>query len=202
MDPITAFVAANAGALAVAGGGLGVASSIMQGNQQASSLKQQAAASEKNAQISDLQARQAYDAGLQNELAQRRSSGQQQSDVRAAVAESGFDATSGTALAIQQQSARDMEMDALNTRYQALLQGYGHERQADMDRYTAKTLRKSARGARRAGYIGAATSALTAAAGYGLAKGAPAAAAAGGGSSGVTLYGVQPGSGVGLRVAF
>lgn len=192
MDPITAFMAANAGALAAGTGALGVVSSIAQGNQQAASLRQQANAAEHNANLSEIQARQSYDAGLQNELSQRRSSGQQQSEVRAAVAESGFDATSGSALAIQQQSARDMEMDALNTRYQTLLQGYGYEQQAQQDRYTASTLRQSARGARRAGYIGAATSALTAAAGYGMSQ---ASTAANAGS------GLRAGSGLGLRLS-
>lgn len=196
MDPFTAFLTANAGAIAAGSAGLGVIGSIMQGNQQAAAYNQQARAAERNAQVADIQARQAYDAGLQNELSQRRSASQQQADVRASVAESGFDAGSGTALAIQQQSARDLEMDALQTRYQALLQGQGYEQQAVMDRYTASTLRQSARGARRAGYIGAATSVLTSAAGYGLAKAAPAASAAKGGFGG---SGLRVGSGLGLR---
>ncbi len=192
MDPFTAFLAANAGSIAAVSGGLGAVGAIMQGNQQAAAYGQQADASERNAKMSDVQARQAYDAGLQNELAQRRSASQQQADVRASVAESGFESGSGTALAIQGQSARDLEMDALQTRYQALLQGQGFEQQAVMDRYTAKTLRQSGKNARRAGYLGAATSILASAAGYGLAKAAPAAAAGG--------SGIGPGGGVGLRV--
>lgn len=190
MDPISAFLTANAGAIAAGSAGLGAVGSIMQGQQQASGYRQQADAAERNAQVAEMQARQAYDAGLQNELAQRRSAAQQQGSVRAAVAESGFDPSSGTASMIQQQSATDLELDALTTRYQSLLQGYGYEQQAAQDRYAASTLRQSARGARRAGMLGAATSILTSAAGYGLARAAPTAAATG----------LRAGGGVGLRV--
>ncbi|KAG0925687.1 hypothetical protein G6F31_018647 [Rhizopus arrhizus] len=92
---------------------------------------------------------------------------------------------------LQQQSAENLEMDALTTRYQALLQGSAYEQQATMDRYQAKALRSSARDARRSGLLGAATTALTSAAGYGLSQLAPAAAAG---------SGLRAGSGVGLRV--
>jgi len=193
MDPVTAFLTANAGAIAAGSAGLGAIGSIMGANQQAAGYRQQASAADRNAGVAQVQARQAYDAGLQNELAQRRSASQQQADVRAAVAESGVDPGSGSALLIQQQSARDLEMDALTTRYEALLQGQAYEQQAAQDRYTAKTLRQSARGARRAGMLGAAASILTSAAGYGLGRLAPAAQAAGGAGSGgpVTLLGIR-----------
>lgn len=192
MDPFTAFLTANAGAIAAGSAGLGAIGSIMGANQQAAGYRQQADAAERNAQLSDIQARQAYDAGTQNELAQRRSASQQQADVRAAVAESGVDPGSGSALLIQQQSARDMEMDALTTRYEALLQGSAYEQQAAQDRYTASTLRQSAKGARRAGYLGAATSILTSAAGYGLGRWAPASKTGAAGRGGpVTLLGIR-----------
>jgi len=156
-------------------------SSIMDGNSQAAGYDQQARAAERNAAMGDLQARQSYDAGLQNELTQRRVNERQQGEIRAAVGESGFDAASGSALAIQTQAAQDMELDALSTRYSALLQGYGHEQQAVMDRYTAKTLRKSAKNARKAGYINAATGMLKGVANYygGRASAGGAAATAG-----------------------
>lgn len=185
MDPFTAALIGSA-ALQATG-------AIMEGNQQAAALGQQADAAERNARLSETQARQAYDAGLQNELAQRRSASQQQADVRASVAESGFESGSGSALAIQQQSARDLEMDALQTRYQALLQGGAFEQQAAADRYAAETLRRSGKNAKRAGFLSAATSILSSAAGYGLAKAAPAAASAGG-------SGIGSGGGLGLRV--
>ncbi|MGE4334965.1 MAG: hypothetical protein AB7E55_03195 [Pigmentiphaga sp.] len=185
MDPVTAMVIGST-AMQAAG-------SIMQGNAQAAAYDQQAQAADRNARMADLQARQALDAGTQNELSQRRSAGQQQAQVRAAVAESGFDPGSGSALAIQVQSARDLEMDALQTRYESLLQGYGHEQQGVMDRYTARTLRQSGRRAQEAGWIGAATSALTGAAkAYG-----PGGTSGGGGSAlasrggPVTLLGIR-----------
>lgn len=193
MDPISAFLVSNAGAIAAVSGGVGALGSVMQGSGAASGYNQQADAADRNAQIADTQARQAYDAGLQNELAQRRSASQQQSNVRAAVAESGLDPSTGSALMLQQQSAENLEMDALTTRYQTLLQANSYEQQAAMDRYTAKTLRASGRDAKQSGLFGAATSLLTSAAGYGLAKLAPAAASAAG-------SGIKAGSGIGFRV--
>ncbi|WP_125117827.1 virion core protein, T7 gp14 family [Bordetella trematum] len=197
MDPVSAFLVANAGTISAVAGGAGALGSVMQGNAQAAGYAQQADAADRNAQIADIQARQAYDAGLQNELSQRRSNAQQQGDVRAAVAESGLDGTTGSALLLQQQSAQNLEMDALTTRYQALLQGNAYEQDGAMQRYTAKTLRASGRNARQAGYLGAATSLLTSAAGYGLGRGA---AAASSGASGAAGAGLRVGSGTGLRV--
>lgn len=191
MDPISAFLVANAGTIAAVSGGVGAIGSVMQGSGAASGYNQQAESSERNAIIAENQARQAYDAGLQNELGQRRSASQQQADIRASVAESGLDPNSGSALMLQQQSSENLEMDALTTRYQTLLQGKAYEQQATMDRYQAKVLRSSARDARRSGLLGAATTALTSVAGYGLSQLAPAAAAG---------SGLRAGSGVGLRV--
>lgn len=192
MEPISAFLVANAGTIAAVSGGVSAIGSVMQGDASASGYKQQADAAERNAQFADNQARQAYDAGLQNELGQRRSAAQQQGATRAAVAESGLDPSSGSALLLQQQSAENLEMDALTTRYQTLLQGQSYEQQAAMDRYTAGALRSSAKDARRSGPLGAATSVLTSAAGYGLAKLAPAA---------TTGSGLRAGTGgLGLRV--
>lgn len=188
MDPFTAVLI---GSTVLQAGG-----AFMEGSQQASAYKKQAEAAEHNAKLSDTQARQAYDAGLQNELAQRRSSSQQQSDVRASVAESGFESGGGTALAVQQQSARDLEMDALQTRYQSLLQGNAFDQQASMDRYTAQTLRQSGKNARRAGFLSTATSLLSGAAGYGIAGklGGGATAAGAKGSGGVKLMGLKAGN--------
>ncbi|MCP1404424.1 virion core protein, T7 gp14 family [Achromobacter insolitus] len=191
MEPISAFLVANAGTIAAVSGGVGAIGSVMQGSSAAAGYNQQAEAAERNAGIAENQARQAYDAGLQNELGQRRSASQQQADIRASVAESGLDPSSGSALMLQQQSAENLEMDALTTRYQTLLQGNSYEQQAAMDRYQAKALRASGRDARASGRFGAATSILTSAAGYGLSQLAPAAAAG---------SGVRAGGGLGLRV--
>lgn len=151
-------------------GGMQAVGSIVQGEGQAASLNQQARAAEYNARAADIQARQAFDAGTQNELSQRREQARRQGQIRASAAESGFVSSSGSALLAQGQSARDMELDALSTRYQGLLQGNTYEQQATMDRYTADTLRSSAKGARLGGYMSAATSLLSGAA-YGADKG-------------------------------
>jgi len=134
---------------------------IQQGSAQAAAMNQQADAMRRNALMADLQERQAYDAGLQNELSQRRNNSRQMGAVRAAVGESGFEAASGSALAVQQQSAQDLEMEALSQRYGSLIQGYGHADQARMDRFQEAGMRKSARNAKRSGFMGAATSILS-----------------------------------------
>lgn len=175
-----------------------VMGSVMQSNSQAAGYNQQAKAEERNAQLSDIQARQAYDAGVQNELSQRRSGAQQLSGIRASVAESGLDPGSGSALLLQQQSSENLEMDALTTRYQGLLQGAAYEQQGVMDRYTASALRSSAKSAKRAGRMTAATGILTSAANY---AGQSSSSRLGPSSSAATSgSGIRGGSGNGLRV--
>ena len=175
-----------------------VMGSVMQSNSQAAGYNQQAKAEERNAQMSDIQARQAYDAGVQNELSQRRNASQQQADIRASVAESGLDPSSGSAMLLQQQSAENLEMDALTTRYQSLLEGRAYEQQGVMDRYSAAALRASARSAKKAGTMTAATGILTSAANYAGQSSSnrlgPSSSAAASGS------GTRGGSGNGLRV--
>jgi len=93
-------------------------------------------------------------------LAERTDASRQLGSLRSAVGESGFDAASGSSLAVQQQAAQDMEMQALSARYGALLSGWGGEQQAGMDRYSAKVAHRSARNARGSGAMGAATNLL------------------------------------------
>lgn len=140
---------------------------MKQGQAADQAAQQQAAASEYNARVSGIQARQAYDAGTQNELAQRRSQAQQKGATRAAAAESGLNPSSGSMLLAQGQSARDMELDALTTRYEGLLQGSAYDQQATMDSYSAGTLRASGKNAKKAGAIGAAAGILSGMSGYG-----------------------------------
>lgn len=151
MDPATLVIGATA---------LQTVGAVVGGEQQARDLNQQADAADANARLSTMQAGAAYAAGAANESQLRRQQAQQLGAQRAAVADSGFDPNSGSALDVQQASAYGAEMDALQKRYEGLLTGYGYESQARQERYQARALRSSATGARRAGYITAAATLL------------------------------------------
>jgi len=155
MDPITMLVAASAASTAMS-----VVGSMQQGRAQAANYGMQKRAAQHNARLAEQEAQQAREAGLQNELGVRQDTSRQMGALRAAVGESGFDAASGSGMAVQQQAAQDMEMQALSARYGALLQGYGGESQAGMDRYSARVAGRSGRNARAGGYMGAATNLL------------------------------------------
>ncbi|WP_205212601.1 hypothetical protein [Burkholderia sp. IDO3] len=127
---------------------------------------QQAAALDRNAALSDQQAGQVYAQNVNREEAQRAQAAQQLGAQRASVAESGFDPNSGSALDTQVQSVRNAELDALQTRYQGILQGQSLEDQAQQDRYAARSARASARNSALAGGISAAASLLGGVASY------------------------------------
>lgn len=95
-------------------------------NQQASA-EFNAGMSESNAQTTSMQAGAA-------EEAQRRKSNLVLGEQRAAFAQSGVDPSSGSGLLVQQQSATNAELDALNIRYQGLMQSRGLLAQAGLDR--------------------------------------------------------------------
>nr|WP_306490507.1 hypothetical protein [Burkholderia cenocepacia] len=132
---------------------------------------QQAAALDRNAALSDQQATQVYAQNVNRETAQRAQAAQQLGEQRAAVAESGFNPNSGSALDTQVQSVRNAELDALQTRYQGILQGQSLEDQAQQDRYAARTARANARNSLVAGGISAAASLLGGVAQYGKSSG-------------------------------
>lgn len=151
MDPTTLAL----GAAAVKGVG-----SVVSGISGSAQASQQAAALDRNAALSDQQAGQVYAQGVARESAQRAQAGQQLGEQRAAVAESGFNPNTGSALDVQVQSVRNAELDALQTRYQSILQGGTLEDQARQDRYAARTARASARNSLIAGGISAAAGLL------------------------------------------
>ncbi|WP_244110276.1 hypothetical protein [Burkholderia cenocepacia] len=151
MDPTTLAL----GAAAVKGVG-----SVVSGISGSAQASQQAAALDRNAALSDQQATQVYAQGVNRETAQRAQAGQQLGEQRAAVAESGFNPNAGSALDVQVQSVRNAELDALQTRYQSILQGGTLEDQARQDRYAARTARASANNSLVAGGISAAAGLL------------------------------------------
>lgn len=158
MDPVSALTIGSA-AISTVG-------AISGGMAKSAQASQQAAALDRNAALSDQQAMQVYAQSVNRETAQRAQAGQQLGEQRAAVAESGFNPNVGSALDTQVQSVRNAELDALQTRYQGILQGQSLEDQAQQDRYAARTARASARNSLVAGGISAAASLLGGVASY------------------------------------
>lgn len=158
MDPVSALTIGSA-AISTVG-------AISGGMAKSAQASQQAAALDRNAALSDQQAGQVYAQNVNRETAQRAQAGQQLGEQRAAVAESGFNPNVGSALDTQVQSTRNAELDALQTRYQGILQGQSLEDQAQQDRYAARTARASARNSLVAGGISAAASLLGGVASY------------------------------------
>ncbi|WP_186152452.1 virion core protein, T7 gp14 family [Burkholderia gladioli] len=152
--------------LALAGAAVSGAGALMSGINQSNQYGQQADALDRNAALADAQAGQVFAQGVQREETQRAQAGQQLGAQRAAVAESGFDPNSGSALDVQVQSARNAELDALQTRYQGILQGTSLEDSARQTRYQASVSRASSRSSLISGGISAAASTLGGLASY------------------------------------
>lgn len=176
MDPLT---------LAITGAAVTGAGSLASGISQSSADRQQASILDRNAALSDQQAGQVYAQGVEREMTQRHNADQQLGTQRAAIAESGFDPSSGSALETQVQSTRNAELDALQTRYQGILQGATLEDQATQQRYQANVARSNARSALTTGVLSAAGSALSGFASYSKLAGG----VAGSGGSFSTLFG-------------
>ncbi|QTP33488.1 hypothetical protein [Burkholderia glumae] len=157
--------------LALAGAAVSGAGALMSGINQSNQYSQQADALDRNAALADAQAGQAFAQGVQREETQRAQAGQQLGAQRAAVAESGFNPNVGSALDTQVQSARNAELDALQTRYQGILQGTSLEDQARQTRYQADVSRASSRSALVSGGISAAAATLTGLSSYARAAG-------------------------------
>lgn len=120
------------------------------------------AAADTNARIADQNKDAAIQQGAAREVAQRRSAARFLGEQTTAIAESGVDPGSGSPLRVQQESETRAELDALNIRYEALMQATGYRRESEMERRRAKQ-------ARRGGYMAAVTTVLgTAARGYGM----------------------------------
>ncbi|MCL4661383.1 hypothetical protein L0Z14_10440 [Burkholderia multivorans] len=152
---------------AVAGAVLQGAGKLSSGLAQAGQQEAAANAAQYNADVSRNQAATAYTLGVQREQAVRDRAAQQLGAQRAAVAESGFNPNAGSALDTQVQSVRNAELDALQTRYQGILQGSQYEQQAAIDQYTADAARKAARGAKIGAYLSLAGQALSSYSSYG-----------------------------------
>ncbi|MCA8065494.1 hypothetical protein [Burkholderia sp. AU38729] len=181
--------AGSAGTLSLISAGVSAAGALASGVAKSSAESQQAAIMDRNAQLADNQATQVYAQGVNREEAQRQQSDQQLGAQRAATAESGFNPNAGSALDTQVQSVRNAELDALQTRYQGILQGQSLEDQATQDRFAARTARASARNSMIGSGISAAASLLGGVGSYAKAGGSLFSSGAGGSFS--TLGGLS-----------
>jgi len=151
--------------LMAASAAVAAAGAISASHAQAASYKSQEQAARYNATVNMTNANTAAGAASANELAQRRVNDQRMGAMRAQAAEGGGGFT-GTNIEVLDQSARNMEVDALNTRYRGQTQAYGMLANANLDEYQAKVADMNAGSAITAGYYGAASSALGAASNY------------------------------------
>jgi hypothetical protein len=135
----------------IAGSTLNAVGSLVQG-QQADALGR------RNQEALNQQAEAVRGSTYAREGSKRRQGAQAASSQRAALLQGGIDPTSGTAAFGVAQSMRDMEMDALYTRYEGLLQSRSLEDQGRMERYQGKAAKMN-------GYFSAAASLMMA--GYG-----------------------------------
>lgn len=137
-EPISAALAAVA---SVASTGMGIMSSIQQGEAQAAQARYRAQVAENNARVTRLQADQAAQARNRENAVRL---GQQ----RAAFAASGVDPNFGSALQVTEDSAGQGALEAANIQYRGLLQGMGLDAEAELSRVQA-------RNAEQAGLMGA-----------------------------------------------
>lgn len=132
---------------------------------QSASAKSQQQAANYNATVEKQNAMSAEAAASANELNQRRQNDQILGAQRARIAESGGGFT-GTNVGALAQSGANLELSALNTRYQGAMQARGLLAQSNLDQYQGQVAGMNANSAMRAGYIGAASNALSSFGGY------------------------------------
>jgi hypothetical protein len=167
MGQLAPFFAAIAPWLAAAGAGVAAVSSIQQGNQAYASQKSEQYARESNSQLLQMNASAAGQQAAAREALLRRRAASMQGEARAGIASTGT-AISGSNLGLLEQSAQEAELDALTIRYEGEMERRGLMAQAAQEAYQARAAGKNAKAARKAGFIGAATSLLAGASTYGL----------------------------------
>ena len=139
--------------------------SIKSAQAQSASYKSQANAAAYNAEADRQNANAAEGAASANEMAERRQNDQRLGAMRASVAASGG-GFSGTNINALNQAETNMDLDALNTRYQGYAQAHGLLSNANLQDLQQKNAMNNASTSMQAGYIGAASQALGSASNY------------------------------------
>lgn len=145
-----------------AGGGLGILGSIMGGNAKRDELNYQAGVADINAQIAQQNSDYAMQSGGQQSVALGIKQSQGQARIRNAQAASGLDVNSGSNKEVQDSQRLVDQMDADTLRANTARTAYGYQVQKAGAKQSAQLLRMGAENAETAGYIGAASSFVSA----------------------------------------
>ena len=137
---------------------------IQQGKVAAANAQAESKAENYNAAVNTQNAQQSGIVASSRELEQRANNAQQLGNIRAGLAETGG-GEAGTNAGVLNQSATNMELDALTTRYQGVLGARAYTAQAGLNTYQSKVAAANVGPARGAGYFGAASSLLRGGAG-------------------------------------
>lgn len=142
---------------------------LQQSKVQSANAKSAQAAANYNATVDKQNAMSAEAAGSARELAMRRQNDQIMGRERAAVGESGGGFT-GTNVGVLAQNGTNLELNALNERYNADMQGRGLLSAANEQEFQANVAGQNASAFKTDGYIGAASAALSGASSYANAR--------------------------------
>lgn len=124
--------------LSMFGSGMSAAASIRAGNAENNLAKYNAQAAENNAKVQDFSAEDALQRGAVDETNHRLQTRQLIGKQRVTLAAQGQDLSSGSALDVQADTARQSEIDALTIRSNAAREAWGYRVAASNDRVQAQ----------------------------------------------------------------
>lgn len=156
MDPAT---------LALVGSAVSAVGAIQQGQAAKAQARSKAQANEYNAKVREMQASVEREQASRREERQRRRARQIQGAQRAAISQAGI-GLMGSALDIEEQSAVNAEMDALNIRYEGERNAIGMLNDARLEEYYADANREAGSNAMKGAYLSAGASILSGASSY------------------------------------
>lgn len=145
--------------LMIATAAISAVGAISAAHAQSASDKSQQQAENYNATVEQQNANAAEGAASANERAQRMSNDQQMGMERARVGESGGGYT-GTNVGVLAQNGANLELNALNTRYQGQMQSRGLLAQGTLDQFQGEVAGQNASNAMTGGYLSAAGNAM------------------------------------------
>ncbi len=138
--------------------GLGMLSSVAQGNAQASAYSQQAAIARQNAELANQQANQVQEAKQSEEQQLQQRKRQTIGTARASLAANGADTGVGTSLGAIQDIAYGAQQDIDNMNYNAANQQNAYMQQSNNYKNQASVYDSAASNAKMGGILGAAAS--------------------------------------------
>lgn len=138
--------------------GLGMLSSVAQGNAQASAYSQQAAIARQNAELANQQANQVQEAKQSEEQQLQQRKRQTIGTARASLAANGADTGVGTSLGAIQDIAYGAQQDIDNLNYNAANQQNAYMQQSNNYKNQASVYDSAASNAKMGGILGAAAS--------------------------------------------